>query len=108
MEILFYGFSTWNVYYLYVWTILAAAAIFLRRMESPAAWAILSGAFGLCFGALCAIVDVFIGGLEYAAAKWVSGIPFDVLHCGGNFAIALILWKPLRGSLEKLYTRMKR
>lgn len=108
MEILFYGFSTWNVYYLYVWTILAAAAIFLRRMESPAAWAILSGAFGLCFGALCAIVDVFIGGLEYAAAKWVSGIPFDVLHCGGNFAIALILWKPLRGSLEKLYARMKR
>ena len=102
MEILFYGISTWNIYYLYVWTILALAAIFLRKMEHPLAWAILSAVFGLCFGALCGIVDIFIGGWEYAIAKWISGIPFDLLHCGGNFAVALILWKPLRNLLGRL------
>lgn len=108
MEILFYGISTWNIYYLYVWTVLAVCAIFLRRSEHPLAWAMLSGIFGLLFGALCGIVDVFIGGFAYAGAKWVSGIPFDLLHCGGNFVIALIMFKPLRSLMEKLYVRMKR
>lgn len=108
MEILYYGFSTWNLYYLYIWAVLAVAAVFLRKIESPLAWALLSAAYGLLFGALCAIVDVFIGGWGYAVSKWVSGIPFDVLHCGGNFVIALVMWKPLRGVLEKLYARMKR
>ena len=108
MEILFYGISTWNIYYLYVWTVLALAAILMRKTESPLAWALLSGVFGLFFGALCGIVDIFIGGFAYAAAKWVSGIPFDLLHCGGNFGIALIMFRPLRNLLEKLYSRMKR
>ena len=53
-------------------------------------------------------MDIFIGGFSYAAAKWVSGIPFDLLHCGGNFAMALILFKPLRAVMEKFYARMKR
>ena len=108
MEILFYGISTWNIYYLYVWAVLALAAILMRKTESPLAWALLSGVFGLFFGALCGIVDIFIGGFAYAAAKWVSGIPFDLLHCGGNFGIALIMFKPLRNMMEKLYARMKR
>ena len=108
MEILFYGFSVWNVYYLYVWTILAVAAILMRKQQSPLVWALLSGVFGLVFGALCGIVDIFIGGFGYAAAKWVSGIPFDLLHCGGNFAIALLMFKPLRTVMERLYLPMKR
>ena len=108
MEILFYGISTWNIYYLYVWTVLALAAILMRKTESPLAWALLGGVFGLFFGALCGIVDIFIGGFAYAGAKWVSGIPFDLLHCGGNFGIALIMFKPLRNMMEKLYARMKR
>jgi len=108
MEILFYGISTWNVYYLYVWAVLAFGAILMRRSRQPFAWAMLSAVFGLFFGALCGIVDIFIGGFSYAAAKWVSGIPFDLLHCGGNFVIALIMFKPLRNAMEKLYARMKR
>lgn len=105
MEILFHGIGLWNINYLYIWTILALTAIFLRKMESVLGWALLSAVFGLAFGALCGIVDVFIGGFGYAAAKWVSGIPFDLLHCGGNFAIALVLWKPLKNLLDKLKNR---
>lgn len=108
MEILFYGLGLWNINYLYIWAVLALAAYLLRRMRQPLGWAILSGAFGLLFGALCGIVDVFIGGISYAAAKWVSGIPFDIAHCAGNFVIALLLFKPMRELLEKLYGRMKR
>ena len=108
MEILFYGISTWNIYYLYVWTVLALGAVMLRKSKSPLAWALLSGIFGLFFGALCGIVDIFIGGFAYAGTKWVSGIPFDLLHCGGNFGIALIMFNPLRAVMEKLWIRMKR
>ena len=108
MEILFYGISTWNVYYLYVWTVLALGAIVMRKTTHPLAWAMLSAVFGLFFGALCGIVDVFIGGFAYAGSKWVSGIPFDLLHCGGNFGMALIMFKPLRNLLEKLYSNMRR
>ena len=106
MEILFHGIGLWNINYLYIWTVLAVSAIFLRNMEPVLGWALLSGVFGLAFGALCGIVDVFIGGFGYAAAKWVSGIPFDMLHCGGNFAMALVLWQPMRKLLEKLKNRM--
>ena len=102
MEILFYGLGVWNVYYLYVWLLLALAAMSLRSMTHPLGWAILSAAFGLLFGALCGIVDIFIGGFGYAIAKWVAGISFDLLHCGGNFVIALLLFMPLRKLLEKL------
>ena len=108
MEILFHGIGLWNVNYLYIWTILALAAIFMRGHRSALSWAILSGCFGLFFGALCGIVDIFIGGFGYAVTKWISGIPFDLLHCGGNFFIALILWKPLHDLLDKLYSRMRR
>lgn len=108
MEILFFGINLWNLNYLYIWLILAAAAYLLRKMVQPLGWAILSGTYGLLFGALCGIVDVFIGGFSYAAAKWVSGIPFDIAHCIGNFVIALLLFKPMRELMEKLYGRMKK
>ncbi len=107
MEILFHGLGLWNVNYLYVWTFLAIASIALRNMEHPFAWAMVSGVFGLCFGALCGIVDIFIGGFGYAVTKWISGIPFDLLHCGGNFAIALVLWKPMQKLLRTMHKKYR-
>ena len=108
MEILFYGINTWNIYYLYVWAVLLLCALAMRKMQEPLGWAILSGAFGLLFGALCGIADIFIGGFGYAAAKWIGGIWFDLLHCAGNFVIALLLFAPMRKLLKKLYERVKK
>ncbi len=106
MEFLVYGIGIWNIYYLYVWAVLAVIAMLCRKMEQPLGWALLSGVFGLFFGALCAVTDVFIGGAGFAVSKWVSGIPFDIAHCAGNFIIALLLFKPLRSLMERLYHRM--
>lgn len=103
MEILFYGLGTWNVMYLYIWPILGMGAYMLCKMEYPLGWAIFSGTFGLLFGALCMPVDIVIGGFAYAAAKWISGIPFDIAHCAGNFVIALVLFSPMRKLMKKLY-----
>jgi energy-coupling factor transport system substrate-specific component len=102
MEVLFFGLGLWNINYLYIWAVLALAAYALRRMEHPLGWAMLSGVYGLLFGALCAPVDVAIGGVGYAVTKWMSGIPFDLAHCAGNFVIALILFAPMKKILCKL------
>ena len=107
MELLTWGPGTWNVNYLYIWAILAVAALLLRKMEHPLSWAMLSGVFGLAFGALCAPVDVVIGGFSFAVSKWISGIPFDVAHCIGNFVITMLLFKPLRTLLTKLYSNVR-
>ena len=107
MEILFYGLGLWNINYLYIWAVPALAGVLLWRMDGSLGWALVSGVFGLTFGALCGIVDIFIGGWAYALTKWASGIPFDILHCAGNFGIALILFKPLRRVLERLHARIK-
>ena len=107
MEILFFGIQMWNINYLYIWALLALAAWFLRDMKHPLAWAVLAAAFGLLFGLLCAPVYLFTGGLGYAISWWISGIPFDLMHCGGNFVMVLLLFAPLRELVENLYARMR-
>lgn len=106
LEILVYGLGTWNIMYLYVWAVLAVCAYIMRKSENALSWALLSGVFGLFFGALCAPVDFLLGDWEFVIAKWVSGIPFDLAHCAGNFGIALVAFKPLRRLMETLYGKM--
>lgn len=101
-EFILYGLSLWSINYLHIWLILAAAAWLLRKMTHPLGWALLSGGFGLLFGALCAPVYLFVGGPAFAVSWWVSGIPFELLHCTGNFVIALVLFVPLRRLMGRL------
>jgi len=102
MEILFYGISLWNLNYLYIWAILFFAAYGLRKWKNPVVFAVVSGLFGLLFGLFCAPVYISMGGVEFAISWWISGIPFDITHCIGNFVMALLLFAPLRKLLEKL------
>ena len=103
LEIVTWGFGYWSACYLYVWLVLAVGAWLLRRMESPWGWAALSGCFGLCFGALCSLTYWIAGGWAFALSWWLSGIPFDLLHGAGNFALALALFKPCQTILSRLY-----
>ena len=52
-------------------------------------------------------VYLFSGGLGFAVSWWISGIPFDISHCVGNFVIALVLFVPLRELLEKLLLMLR-
>ena len=108
LEFAMWGIGLWSVCYLYVWLILFVLARLLRRMESPLGWAALSGCFGLLFGALCALVYWVTGGWAAAVSWWVSGIPMDLVHGVGNFAIALVLFKPLRRWLNMLKTKYEK
>ena len=105
MELMFWGLGLWNLMYLYVWLVLFFLTLLFRHMESPWGWAILSGAFGLSFGLLCTPVYWITGGWAFGLSWWISGIPWDVVHCVGNFVIALVLVRPLRHGLSALKLR---
>ena len=102
LEVLIWGLNLWTLNYLYVWPLLALIACLLRGMKSVWGWAVLSGAFGLCFGGLCALLYLPLEGVHYALAYWVQGIPFDLIHCGGNFVLTLALFSPCRKVLARL------
>lgn len=102
LEFALNGLGLWSIPYLYVWPLLALMAWLLRSMNSSLGWAMLSGVFGLLFGALCAPVSLAVGGPAFALSWWLSGLGFDLLHCVGNFALAMILFVPLRRLLSRL------
>jgi len=110
IEGMLYGFGLWWVMYLYAWPLLAAVTHAFARVDSAFFWAIVSGAFGLLFGLLCAIPYFFIGfagggamqGLTQMFAWWVAGIPFDLIHGVSNFAIMLALYRPISDLLRRM------
>lgn len=106
LEALWYGVNTWVIQYTYVWAILALTVLLLRHCESRGIWVLINAAFGLAFGALCSLTYLFIGGVSGMIAYWISGIPFDLLHMGGNILTALVLCEPLYRLLSRLKNQM--
>ena len=96
------GFGLWSWGYLYIWALLYLAARALHRMDSALGWALAAGAFGLCFGALFTPVYFLTQGPGGALAWWAAGIPTDIAHCLGNFAVMLVLYRPLRPQFHRL------
>lgn len=94
-EGLVYGFGIWWFNYLYVWSIQAVINLLFRKQKSVVFWSILSGFYGITFGALCSLPYFAIGGPSAAFAYWVSGLAYDIPHCIGNVALCLVLFRPL-------------
>lgn len=104
-EVLIYGINIWNVMYLYVWAVLVFVCLPFRKIRKGWFFALLSGLYGLSFGALCSISYYFIPSLgpSFAISWFISGfIPADVLHAAGNFVSALLLYMPLTKALDRV------
>jgi len=102
LELSIYGLGIWSVTYLYVWPLAVLLAFPFRKKESRLFWAVFAGLFGLMFGFLTAAYTVILSGFKAAFAYWVSGIPFDIVHCAANFVICFILLPPLTKLIQKL------
>lgn len=104
-----FGFNIWWLSYLCAWPFPVILAWAFRKRDSAWFWSILSGAFGLCFGLLCAIPYVVVGtvsgnlqsGLYAGFTWWVAGIQWDIVHCIGNFVLMFVLYKPIRAVMKK-------
>ncbi len=111
LEGILFGVHFWWIAYLYVWAILVLVTQLFRNQTSSLFWAMLSGIFGLAFGALCAIPYAVTGtlngglwnGIIAGFSWWVAGIPYDLLHCVGNFVLMLILYKPMHTAMKRIF-----
>ncbi len=103
-----YGVQLWWIMYLYAWPLLVLVTWISRKKASALLYAIISGIFGLCFGALCAIPYFFIGlssggvssGISTAVTWWIAGIPWDLVHCAGNFVVMFTLYRPVSMAMK--------
>ena len=104
LEVLIYPAGTWWLMYLYTWPLWYLAVRFLSGFRPTALiWACAAGLFGLAFGALCLPAHMVLMGTAGAFGWWVAGIPMDLCHGAGNFAITLALFTPLHRLLQRLY-----
>ncbi len=101
LEGFWYGIGIWWVMYLYVWPLLAWVTYLLRKKESVWVFSILAGIFGLCFGALCCIPYLFLGGIRTAFAWWIAGIPYDLVHGVSNLILCRALFLPLKNVCKR-------
>lgn len=78
--------------------------------ETPAAITVFillqGGLYGLCFGGLCAAVYLVAKAPAFALSWWLSGLSYDAMHGVGNFAIMLLLYRPLRKALRAAKRQM--
>lgn len=105
LEGMVFGFGVWWVSYLYIWTILAGITLLLQKNQSVLLWAVVAGGFGLLFGALCAVPYLLAGGPAAAFSYWAAGIPYDIIHCAGNFVITLAVFQPVLRILKRLHAQ---
>lgn len=98
-----YGVGLWWFGYLYMWSILALIVLLHGKQQTPVLMtSVILGAYGISFGFLYSIPYFAAGGWAAGFSYWVSGIPFDLLHCAGNVAVSLICYRPLRSLLGRL------
>lgn len=102
LEGLLYGFGLWWFFYLYIWPLLALLTLLFRKQKSVWFWTVFSAMFGLTFGAMSSLITLILSGPAAAFAYFISGIPFDLLHGGGNFVLMLAMYKPLRKVLTNI------
>lgn len=103
LEMLIYGFGFWSIGYLYIWPVLVIATLLINKVVNNSfLWAVVSGLFGLIFGALYIPLYLISGGFTFAITWWASGIPYDFIHCVSNFVLCLILFKPITNTLLKV------
>ena len=105
-----YGMNRWWIMYLYAWPLLVLVTWLFRKKASCLLMTIISAIFGLCFGALCSIPYFFIGlssggftaGVRTAVTWWIAGIPWDFVHCIGNFFLMLVLYHPISYAMKRV------
>lgn len=103
----YYGFATWWVPYLYIWTVLWGVTMLLpknmpKKIAVPV-YMVVCGLHGLCYGILYAPAQALFFGLNFKGMiTWIlAGLPFDALHGLGNLAAGILII-PLTELLMKL------
>lgn len=91
---LYYGFPTWWIPHLYLWTVLWGVTMLLPRRHPLSPWVYMTvcAVHGLLYGTLYAPSQVLLFGLPWRSLPaWiVAGLPFDAIHAAGNLVAGLL------------------
>lgn len=100
-EFFTYGIEIWVINYLYVWAILVLIIFAIRKIENKIIYTLISAIFGLLFGILCSVPYFITGGFAGGISYIIGGLYYDLLHCGGNLVLTLLLFAPMTKALDK-------
>lgn len=107
------GFSLWWIPYLYIWVILFLATMLLPKKMPKwlccIVYPIVCSLHGLAYGTLYAPAQAIMFGLDFnGMIAWIiAGLPWDVIHAGGNFVAGLLIL-PLSEFMKKLNGKLYR
>ena len=91
------GFAAWWIPYLYLWTLLWAAAMLLPRnlpdKSRPLVYMLLCASHGFLFGTLYAPAQAILFGLNLKGmVAWIiAGLPWDFIHGISNFFCGVLI-----------------
>lgn len=94
---IFCGFATWWIPYLYLWTVLWGAVMFLpKKMPKkiqPIVYMTVCAVHGFLFGILYAPAQALLYGLNLKSmVAWiVAGLPWDFIHGISNFFCGILI-----------------
>lgn len=94
---MFYGFATWWIPYLYLWTVLWGVVMLLPAKISPKiqplVYMIVCAAHGFLYGTLYAPAQALLYGLSFKGMiAWIiAGFPFDCIHGVSNFFCGILI-----------------
>ena len=97
LEGVFGGFGLWWIPYLYIWTIVWAAAMLLPKdtIEKNRVFpcVLVAGLHGFLFGILYAPAQALLYGLDFKGmiAWMVAGFSFDFIHGVSNIALGFLI-----------------
>lgn len=97
-----FGFGVWWIMYLYIWPLLALITWIFRTNNSAWFWSVIAGLFGLFFGFFGLFPYLVTSGPYAAFTWWIQGIPWDITHAVANFALMLVLYKPIRQIMNRV------
>ena len=100
LQIFQWGFNTWVAMYIYIWPLLVIIVCLMRKWADICFFTFLTIIWGFCFGAMCSVVYVFIGGINYAISWWITGITYDLMHGVFNGVVMLVLYYPVNNAVK--------
>ncbi|MBQ4544242.1 MAG: hypothetical protein II996_01560 [Oscillospiraceae bacterium] len=94
---LFFGFATWWIPYLYIWTVLWAVTMLLPQnipdRKKPIVYMLICAAHGFLYGTMYAPTQAILFGMDFRGMlAWIiAGLPFDFIHGISNFFCGLLI-----------------
>ena len=101
IQVILYGFGLWTPVYFALWPSFTFLSYKLKKqLNNENKAAIYNALFGLTFGFFNSI-PYFLMDFPFGWAGFLRGIPYDLIHCIGNYIVVIALYEKTKALLKK-------